>query len=549
MSMRKLLFSLLAIVLLGACTEDVSHYENDKQAENEILLKAKELVENQGSAIPLPVNGTGTAQSRSGVSSIANATPLWDNVKSYNIDGMQVLMVDLQTAEEVYSRIATTKEGVETIQESTTFSKLVIRKKGTDLYANVLTYLPESNYASANEERLDTIGYYPYYIDYTGVTLTSCLDGTILRGIRYEDGKMAGLITKEKPVACVHEHHEGETCAHEHSSDSYNIVSINLFTQSSKQSMSRAGDQICSSCFYPIDEFGCCTFCDYVDCPNCGNHSLNPNNNICRKCGYYITSICPYCGSLVSICGHSPEDFCGMCGEHKSRCVCDIDSKICSDCLNYMNECICPDPTPDPNPDPDPDPDPEPDPIPNPVDTCDICNHYPCVYCDNCGEHACICVTNNSPIVYVSHDRDWIVGEAECIDVTTNCPMAVLEMAHLALGGTGMTQEMFTQFYTQINVESPDEETVLEYNDGFMNQFFSTNTTTDISDDIELGNVVVIRRNGHYLLAFGLQYDGDVIYADLHAGELYAVNENYFNNCDYFTIDGLSSGGKDRKIQ
>ena len=54
----------------------------------------------------------------------------------------------------------------------------------------------------------------------------------------------------------------------------------------------------------------------------------------------------------------------------------------------------------------------------------------------------------------------------------------------------------------------------------------------------------------HYinLLAFGLQYDGDVIYADLHAGELYAVNENYFNNCDYFTIDGLSSGGKDRKI-
>ena len=112
MSMRKLLFSLLAIVLLGACTEDVSHYENDKQAENEILLKAKELVENQGSAIPLPVNGTGTAQSRSGVSSIANATPLWDNVKSYNIDGMQVLMVDLQTVEEVYSRIATTKEGV-----------------------------------------------------------------------------------------------------------------------------------------------------------------------------------------------------------------------------------------------------------------------------------------------------------------------------------------------------------------------------------------------------------------------------------------------------
>ena len=195
-----------------------------------------------------------------------------------------------------------------------------------------------------------------------------------------------------------------------------------------------------------------------------------------------------------------------------------------------------------------PPPPPGPDPTQNPVDTCDICNHYPCVYCDNCGEHDCICVTNNSPIVYVAHDGDWIVGDTESVYVTTNCPMAVLEMAHKALGGTGMTQEMFTQFYTQINVMSPNEETILEYNDGFMNQFFSTNSTTDISDDIELGNIVVIRRNGHYLLALGLQYDGDVIYADLHAGELYAVNENYFNNCDYFTIDGLSSGGKDRMI-
>ena len=544
MSMRKLLFSLLAIVLLGACTEDVSYYENDKQAENEILLKAKELVENQGSAIPLPVNGTGTAQSRSGVSSIANATPLWDNVKSYNIDGMQVLMVDLQTAEEVYSRIATTKEGVETIQESTTFSKLVIRKKGTDLYANVLTYLPESNYAVANEERLDTIGYYPYYVNYTGVTLTSSLDGTILRGIRYEDGEMVGIITKEKPATCAHGHHEGETCSHEHSTDNYNIVSINLFTQLSQQPMSRAS-VVCENCGTEKDSNGKCRCLlpnEGKMCLRCHTVSVDSNGR-CLRCGFYENEICDKCGNPLyrCICGDDNKNTCPICGasiseeEYANGHTCFPDA--CPTC-GKLN-CTCPGPTPDP----------EPDPTPNPVDTCNICNHYPCICCDICLTYPCICVTNTTPIAYVAHERDWIVGDAECVSVTTCCPMAVLEMAHLALGGTGMTQDMFSQFYTQINVESPDEETILEYNDGFMNQFFSTNTTTDISDDIELGNVVVIRRNGHYLLAFGLQYDGDVIYADLHAGELYAVSENYFNNCDYFTIDGLSSGGKDRKIQ
>ena len=362
------------LLLLVACTEDVSYYENDKQAENEILLKAKELVENHGSSIPLPVNGIGASQSRSGISSIASATPLWDNVKNYNIDGMQVLMVELQTAEKVFSRISTTKNGVEDVQEATTFSKLVIRKKGTDLYANVLTYLPESNYASANEERLDTIGYYPYYVNYTGVTLTSSLDGTILRGIRYEDGKMAGIIYKEKPAACAHEHHEGETCNHEHSSDNYNIVSINLFTQLSQQPMSRA-DGWCQACGREKDQYNRCPMCDYWDCPQCGEHKLPKDGGSCLKCGFYEIGICPSCSMPYTVCGHTYKDFCQNCGELNKECVCDLDSKMCDGCLNFKHECICPKPNPDPC---DkcgketcecPLPDPEPNPDPTPVDT------------------------------------------------------------------------------------------------------------------------------------------------------------------------------------
>ena len=153
--------------LLLSCSDEINYRSFEEQNVNEMLLTAKELVQKQGNCVSLPVNNMGGTKSRSVRNVLAEATPQWDIVKYYNIDGMQVLMVDLPTAEEVYSRIATTKEGVETIQESTTFNKLVIRKKGTDLYANVLTYLPESNYAVANEERLDTIGYYPQNIDFT----------------------------------------------------------------------------------------------------------------------------------------------------------------------------------------------------------------------------------------------------------------------------------------------------------------------------------------------------------------------------------------------
>ena len=412
----------------------------------------------------------------------------------------------------------------------------------------MLTYLPESNYAEANEERLDTIGYYPYYVDYTGVTLTSSLDGTILRGIRYDNGKIVGLITKYESTSCSHEHHRGEKCIHNHDTEHYNILNINLYSRATSSNLSRGGDgTVCLRCKKGDRWDGThCDLCGFTInygefCHKCEKYAKV--DGVCKYCTYLEQKICSKCnlalqyckceGTPCTVCGQKEcicPDKCDECGLIKEACRCEPpEPEPCGKCGKYP--CIC-----SLNPDP------------TPIDTCDVCLTYPCICCDICLTYPCICLTNTTPIVYVAHERDWIVGDTECVYVTTNCPMAVLEMAHKALGGTGMTQELFTQFYTQINVMSPNEETILEYNDGFMNQFFSTNSTTDISDDIELGNVVVIRRNGHYLLAFGLQYDGDVIYADLHAGELYAVNENYFNNCDYFTIDGLSSGGKDRMI-
>ena len=87
---------------------------------------------------------------------------------------------------------------------------------------------------------------------------------------------------------------------------------------------------------------------------------------------------------------------------------------------------------------------------------------------------------------------------------------------------------------------SPEEETVLNYNDSFITHFFETSSLYTMVSAIDSGNVVVVRKNGHYLLVFGLQYDGDVIYADPHESGIYAVNESYFSGCDAFEIGGIN---------
>ena len=103
--MRKEFKSVLSlvtlIVLLVACSEDVPYKGMNEQSQNDIIQLAKDLVDNQGSTIPMPVNGGENVESRSAMLALCEATPLWNKVKSYNIDGMQVLIVELQTAEKV----------------------------------------------------------------------------------------------------------------------------------------------------------------------------------------------------------------------------------------------------------------------------------------------------------------------------------------------------------------------------------------------------------------------------------------------------------------
>ena len=536
-------------VLISCNNEPAFGEHNENQKEKlELLQIAKSMVESQDGTVPLPVNCGGEAQSRSAMSLITSGTPLWDYVKYYNIDGMHVIMVELQTAERVFSRVTSTTDGVTTTQENETFSRLVIRKKADKLYAQVLTYMPDNEYATANQAKLDTIGYYPKYVDFTGITLTSNLDGSVFRGVRYENGRVAGIITKPEHSECDHDH---GTCSHSQDAEHTRPININLFTQSTQEPLSRAS-VTCGYCRTNIDDHGKC-MCLLPGtgkmCDRC--HTRSKEGDYCLRCGFLEDYYCSKCNNRKYKCTCSDDNkSCPICGvDYKESDYAnghECKPNVCSKC--GYEKCVCPTPEQIPTPEPGTDTD--------TVGTCDICkqescicckkcNSYPCICaCENCGEvlENCICETNTDPIDYDLHDNDMLVGIIdECVEPNTCCAMAVLEMAYRIYDGIGMNQQTFAQYYTQFNYMSPNEdETILDYNDNFMTHFFETSSFSTMTAEINSNNVIVVRKNQHYVLVFGLQYDGDVIYADPHEGGIYAVSENYFNGCDAFVIEGIN---------
>ena len=92
-----------------------------------------------------------------------------------------------------------------------------------------------------------------------------------------------GLVLNSKSVECIHSHENHENCA--------------------ELAQARAGDHNCLACGSIYDEGGFCPNCDYMDCPNCGNHTLNRLLNYCFKCGEPIQGYaCEKCGRPYELC-------------------------------------------------------------------------------------------------------------------------------------------------------------------------------------------------------------------------------------------------------
>ena len=74
--------------LLLSCSDEINYRSFEEQNVNEMLLTAKELVQKQGNCVSLPVNNMGGTKSRSVRNVLAEATPQWDIVKYFTIDGL-----------------------------------------------------------------------------------------------------------------------------------------------------------------------------------------------------------------------------------------------------------------------------------------------------------------------------------------------------------------------------------------------------------------------------------------------------------------------------
>ena len=528
-----LTLSVIAVsMVLLSCSEELGYMADTTQEKTcELVHSAKQLLKSGGYEINLPANNSRkTSLSRSSLTYLSYLEPLWDESFTHKQGDETILIVPLKCEDDIRSTLLVTKNEQTTYQFAKVFSRLIVKPSQGESGIYVLTYMPESNYASNRGDIEREMRYSPKAVDFTGFIVSSRLNGDVMRGFLYEHGAISHYFSPPKAHQC---HDENCTETHHHQESGGVKVTFNL--QSVNQSRSTAyntssEEEHCPICYMLVGLCDCVGLSEY--CTECGNPKdqcfCNENENQCiyclqDPCSCEKPSLCPFCGRTKDNCICEKEK-CNICDQYD--CICnptDDNKEPCEECNEYP--CECP-------------------PTPIPIDTCDICQEYPCICpdpCVDCGEIECICITDTSPTIYESHWNDRIIGNAECVNVTTSCAMAVLEMAYNTFGGTDMSQETFAQYYTELNYMSPEEnETVLDRTDRFMTHFFETSNLSSITSAINNDDVVVVRVNHHYMLIMGLQYDGDVIYADPHEGGLYVVNQNYFSGCDGFEINGIS---------
>ena len=554
-----LLLCLIAVTssMLISCSEDLGFGNKIEQDEAKLVSVAKQIYQNQGSSVCLPnSNADKTNASRSSFSYLADLEPLWDETFSYQQGNETIVIVPLKCDEDIRSTLSITDGEETSYQFAKVFSRMIVKPSEGENGIYVLSYMPESSYASTFDDIEQEMRYNPTELDFTGLIVSSRLNGEVMKGFLYNEGVLghyfAPATTECHDYNCTENHNHN----HEHKglSLSFNLQNANQSRSSIYSTRSEDGGDnensenmgeickicnqikekctcICWDCGLHINHCICekCRYCDqkkiYCNC----DKPEGEKKEKCLLCGAFYelagdhncgSTICPVCKSTKCICNSGANEPCKYCGN--DPCTCGQTQEFCEICRRSLRYCVC----------------------------CSDCKKYPCEcppICENCGEllENCICETNIYPIDYDLHDNDMLVGIIEeCVETNICCAMAVLEMAYRIYDGTEMNQQTFAQYYTQFNYMSPNEETILERNDNFMTHFFETSSFSTMTAEINSNNVIVVRKNQHYVLVFGLQYDGDVIYADPHEGGIYAVSENYFNGCDAFVIEGINQSRK-----
>lgn len=322
----------LSLSIYFSCIDegvDVSGgYQN--APETELLAYAKKLVGENGEGCSLIDLQKGNPNSRAVTDYSTVATPLWEKAKTERHGDEEVLIVPLQSDEEIHSSMYFEEEHKDRLYKTKTFSRLVIRKKNGETYSQVFTYLPSRHYAKNRQEVLDTMGFSPLAVKYYGTILISGLDGKFQQGFFYERGVPTIHFTPKKHTHTHVSRSVADTTECDNHEHSHSIkVRLNLSGKPTVASRSyNEGDEVELPCMFCGESALTCSCLivdgNYVYCDGC---NLLKKDCICEfacfVCGKLncICEICQYCYSCPCICG-APEKKCDYCGNADCKGEC-----------------------------------------------------------------------------------------------------------------------------------------------------------------------------------------------------------------------------------
>ena len=303
-----------------------------KAPETELLAYAKKLVGENGEGCSLIDLQKGNPNSRAVTDYSTVATPLWEKAKTERHGDEEVLVVPLQSEEDIHSRMFFEEEHKDRLYQTKTFSRLVIRKKNGETYSQVFTYLPSRHYAKNRQAVLDTMGFSPLSVKYYGTILISGLDGKFQQGFFYERGVPTIHFTPRKHTHTHVSRSVNDTTLYDSTGYTPSMnVRLNLSRKTAVASRSYdAGDETDLICmFCGGSAFICSCFIvdgNYIYCDGCGN--------LKGQCVCSLLPICPVCGLFVCIC-----NFCPNC--YNNPCICGASEEKCNYCgnANCNGEC------------------------------------------------------------------------------------------------------------------------------------------------------------------------------------------------------------------
>lgn len=216
--------------------------------------------------------------------------------------GLPVSMYMLKSKESEMGLIYTRERGKKKARMGVSYSRLALWKKAGKLDGRIFTYFPDSRFTNNPSNKISELGYNLQGSPFSGLLLVSTLDGFLLYGDKYENGKyIFHFMPRSRCQAVENLYRHDSVCNHPCSFEPVeNHLYLCLFskrsplTRSSATYSTKEADGLrCSFCGFPVDECVC--------------WSVTAPILYCDHCGYptYACACCPMCHFYPCSCANS----------------------------------------------------------------------------------------------------------------------------------------------------------------------------------------------------------------------------------------------------